>query len=189
MAQFPALDIFTDSWLADTANLPRVDRDIYFHLLILIWRSPSCRIPAELDWAARKLRCSTPETEILKSVMSEFCQTDGNWVTQKRLTKEYKLALERSRKQSDRAKSRWHNDKVVCRGNAPTATATATVTVTVEKKNTTYSSKEGKGYGKNSRRGSISNSFGAVSEKLDRLFQGASEICAADGVVDLVEIS
>lgn len=135
MAQFPALDIWTDAWLADTAHLPRVDRDIYFHLMILMWRTPNCRVPNDMDWIARKLRCTQDELSILDAVASEFCDSDGNWLTQKRLTKEYKKALERSKQQSDRAKSRWNKDKDSSRGNAaphingnaPTATTTITL--------------------------------------------------------------
>lgn len=126
MAQFPAINVWTDSWLADTAHLPRVDRDIYFHLLILMWRTPGCRVPNEIDWIARKLRCTPDEVPILQSIVSEFCQTDGNWLTQKRLLKEFKLAAERSRAASDKAKSRWNKEKSRCSGNASTTTTIIT---------------------------------------------------------------
>jgi uncharacterized protein YdaU (DUF1376 family) len=151
MAQFPALDIWTDAWLADTGHLPRVDRDIYFHLMILMWRTPNCRVPNDMDWISRKLRCAPDELGILNAVASEFCESDGNWLTQKRLLKEYRYAIERSRKQSDRAKSRWNKDKDISRGNADThghgnaPTATITDTVKEERKNLKVLSKEKRG--------------------------------------------
>jgi uncharacterized protein YdaU (DUF1376 family) len=128
MAQFPALNVWTDSWLADTAHLPRVDRDIYFHLLILMWRSPNCRVPNEIGWIARKLSCPEAEIPMLQSVIREFCKSSGNWLTQKRLTKEYKLARVRSKLASDKAKSRWNKDKNSCRGNASITTTITTNT-------------------------------------------------------------
>jgi uncharacterized protein YdaU (DUF1376 family) len=128
MAQFPALNVWTDSWLADTAHLPRVDRDIYFHLLILMWRSPACRVPNEIGWIARKLSCPEAEIPMLQNVIREFCKSSGNWLTQKRLTKEYKLARVRSKLASDKAKSRWNKDKDSCRGNASITTTITTNT-------------------------------------------------------------
>jgi uncharacterized protein YdaU (DUF1376 family) len=153
MAQFPALDIWTDAWLADTGHLPRVDRDIYFHLMILMWRTPNCRVPNDMDWISRKLRCTENEVQIIQSVASEFCESDGNWLTQKRLTKEYKAALQRSKYASDNAKRRWDKEKNISNGIANTIepsialTATATITDTVKerKKDTTYLSKEKRG--------------------------------------------
>lgn len=145
MAQFPALDIWTDSWLADTNHLPRVDRDIYFHLIILIWRTPQCRVPNDIAWISRHLKCSPAEITILKSIISEFCNCDGNWLRQKRLSKEFKLALRRSKSASVNAKSRWNKDKVLSNGNATqhsgrnASTITATDTITVEESKTPLS--------------------------------------------------
>lgn len=131
MAQFPALDIWTDAWLADTAHLLRVDRDIYFHLMILMWRTPNCRVPNDMEWIARKLRCTQDEMSILNAVASEFCESDGNWLTQKRLTKEYKLAQKRSQKARDKAKLRWEKEKDPSRGNANTPVRSNAITDTI----------------------------------------------------------
>lgn len=168
MAQFPALDIWTDAWLADTGHLPRVDRDIYFHLLILIWRSPNCRIPVAPEWRERHLRCTGDEAAILHAVALEFCQSDGNWLTQKRLTKEYKYALERSKKQSERAKSRWNKDKLISHGNAGAGNA-PTATATERKKDTTYLSKERKFPNGKPKQNSIANGLALVEQYIDDL--------------------
>jgi uncharacterized protein YdaU (DUF1376 family) len=111
VATFPALNVWTDAWLADTAHLPRVDRDIYFHLLVLMWRTPNCRVPNDIDWISRKLRCTADEVPILQSVIREFCKSSGNFVSQKRLTLEYSAALHRSKVASDNAKSRQNKEK------------------------------------------------------------------------------
>jgi hypothetical protein len=67
-------------------------------------------------------------------LVAEFCQTDGNWITQSRLTRERDYLRKRSKSQSVRAKSRWNKGKDVCpndaythaSGNAPTPTPTPT---------------------------------------------------------------
>ena len=132
MAQFPALNLWTDSWLADTAHLKRDARDIYFHLLILMWRTPGCRIPNQIGWIADRLFCTEQERKILQSLISEFCKSSGNWVTQKRLTKEFRASTNRSKKASVSAKLRWKKDKHICDGNATTTTTTTTTTDTIE---------------------------------------------------------
>lgn len=111
MAEFPSLPLFTDSWLADTAHLTRAERDIYMHLLILCWRSPECRVPNEMDWLCRRLRCAEDEVEMLEKVISEFMTSTGNWLYQKRLTKEFNYLRKNSKKQSDLAKRRWNKEK------------------------------------------------------------------------------
>lgn len=118
MAEFAALPIFTDAWIADTAHLSRAERGLYMDLLMLIWRSPECRVPADLDWVSRKLRCSPEERAMLENLIAEFCKSTGNWLTQKRLSQEFAFVREKREKQSDRAKSRWNKDKSKCHGNA-----------------------------------------------------------------------
>lgn len=118
MAEFAALPLFTDSWIADTAHLTRLERGLYCDLLVLMWRSPECRVPNDLDWISRRLRCDESERRTLELIVAEFCQSTGNWITQKRLAKEFSYVREKSKKQSDRAKSRWDKDKDECHGNA-----------------------------------------------------------------------
>lgn len=159
MAQFPALDIWTDSWLADTGHLPRVDRDIYFHLMILMWRTPGCRVPNDPDWVVRRLKITENEIPALNSVIAEFCNSDGNWLKQKRLTKEYKLALNRSKKATDNAKSRWDKEKETSGRNATqhsgrnASTATTPDTVTVEESKAPLAPQGGVGNEKGFRHG------------------------------------
>lgn len=105
MAQFPCLPLWTDSWIADTAHLSREERGTYLDLLVLMWRTPGCRVPNDNDWIAKHLRVSVTivETQI-RSLINEFCRTDGNWITQKRLQHEFTKQFELGRAQSDRAK-------------------------------------------------------------------------------------
>lgn len=126
MAEFAALPLFTDSWVADTSHLKRAERGLYHDLLVLMWRSPECRVPNDLDWIGRKLRVEDWEEAALAMIVKEFCSTTGNWLFQKRLQKEFHYVRVKSGKQSDRAKSRWNKEKVVSHGNAPSPTPTYT---------------------------------------------------------------
>ena len=120
MAEFAALPLFTDSWIADTAHLTYAERGLYMDLLVLMWRSPECRVPNDMEWIARKLRCLGNATALqtLQCHVTEFCQTDGNWLFQKRLKKEHEYVRDHTKRMSDMANRRWNKDKDACLGNA-----------------------------------------------------------------------
>jgi uncharacterized protein YdaU (DUF1376 family) len=119
MAQFPGLLLWTDSWVADTAHLTRLERGTYHDLLVLMWRTPGCRVPNDNAWLAKHMRMSPDEiSQELRPIIAEFCQSDGNHLFQKRLQKEFVRAFQHSLKQSDRAKSRWEKVKGLYGGNA-----------------------------------------------------------------------
>ena len=50
MAQFPGLLLWTDAWVADTKHLSRLERGTYLDLLVLMWRTPGCRVPNDDEW-------------------------------------------------------------------------------------------------------------------------------------------
>lgn len=112
MAEFAALPLFTDAYLADTDHLTDVEHGRYLRLLILMWRSPECRIPNDDEWIARRFKRTVEEVEKqFRPLIAEFIQTDGNWLFQKRLQKEWKYCQKKRKTQSDIAKSRWKNKK------------------------------------------------------------------------------
>lgn len=121
MAQFPCLPLWTDALNADTEHLTDDEFGKYMRLLIKMWRTPGCRVPNDDAWLSKHLR-QTPSdvANVLRNIISEFCQNDGNWITQKRLLREYAKRFEFGKVQSDRAKTRWHKGKKHARaGNAP----------------------------------------------------------------------
>jgi uncharacterized protein YdaU (DUF1376 family) len=137
MAKHAALMLWTDAWVADTYHLSRSERGTYMDLLILMWRTPGCRVPNDNEWLGRKLRMTIPEVETeLRPLITEFCTSDGNYITQRRLAKEFLWAQKTRKVQSDRAKLRWNKEKNICQGNAAphdTGNASVTVSVTVPK--------------------------------------------------------
>lgn len=135
MAEFPALPLWTDAYLADTTHLSDAETGLYLKLLIFMWRAPKCRLPNDDEWLARKFERSVQDIEKqLRPLMHEFCQTTGNWIMQKRLHKEWQWCRAKSQKGSDAANARWRNKKAASDrnadghsvGNAPTPTPTLT---------------------------------------------------------------
>lgn len=136
MADFAALPLFTDAVIADCNHLTDAELGLYLRILILMWRSPECRIPNDDVWVSRKL--SRP-VESFKPLLIEFCKTSGNWWVQKRLKKEWDYLHAQRKKKSDAAKVRWYNEKDTCTRNAtplhstpnqPSTTKTPTPSVT-----------------------------------------------------------
>lgn len=119
MSKYPSLPLFIDAYKADTAHLDDGEHGRYLLLLMLIWQSPECRIPNDISWLAHKLRRSKEDIERqIMPLVREFCQSTGNWITQKRLRKERSYVKKKSKLQSDRAKARWKKEKEICRLNA-----------------------------------------------------------------------
>lgn len=117
MAKFPALPLFTDAIMADCYHLSHEEFGLYLRILIMMWRSPECRIPADAEWLEK--RFNRPITDI-GIILAEFCNCDGNFWTQGRLVDEMEWVKRNTKRQSVRAKSRWTKDKDTCHGNAAT---------------------------------------------------------------------
>jgi uncharacterized protein YdaU (DUF1376 family) len=112
MAQFPGLMLWTDAWVADTHHLSRDVRGAYMDLIIKMWRTPGCRVPNDDAWLARHMLMTAEEVvQVLRPIIKEFCQTDGNWIFQKRLQKEFLRSFELSARQAHRVEQRWKTEK------------------------------------------------------------------------------
>ena len=113
MAQFPCLPIWTDAWVADTDHLTCEEEGVYFRLVRVMWRTPGCRVPNDVDWLAKHMRMTTKEVvEKVWPIIQQFCNTDGNWVFQKRLKREFVRRFELSAAQSARAKRPRKKNKI-----------------------------------------------------------------------------
>ena len=53
VAEFPALPLWTDAYLADTTHLTYAESGMYLAILMHMWRCPGCRIPNDQEWLAR----------------------------------------------------------------------------------------------------------------------------------------
>lgn len=112
MAEFRALMLWTDAWVADTKHLTRLERGTYIDLLILMWRTPRCRVPNDDQWLAKRMNMTMQEVKTeLRPLLKEFCHSDGNTITQKRLLKEWSHCVTIRQRKSAAAKSMWRKKK------------------------------------------------------------------------------
>jgi uncharacterized protein YdaU (DUF1376 family) len=124
MAELPFFPMAIDAYLADTRHLDDAEHGRYHLILYELWRSPSQRLPNEDEWLARRFSRSVDRvvTE-LRPLIKEFCDCDGNWITQKRLSREFLRARKVTKQRSDAAKSLWRKKKQtserICEGEHP----------------------------------------------------------------------
>jgi uncharacterized protein YdaU (DUF1376 family) len=112
MAEFPALPLWTDAYMADTTHLSDAEHGRYLLLLVHLWRAPQQRLPNDNAWLARKFGRSEQAIENeWRPLIREFCQCDGNWITQKRLSVEFSYVKKLSAQRTEAVKSRWRKHK------------------------------------------------------------------------------
>lgn len=131
MADFPALPIWTDAYLADTIHLTPEQHGIYYLLLLHTWRTPGCKIPDDDEWLAGRFRMPVEWVrEKVRPVLKEFYALHGVCMMQKRLSAEYAYVTAKRKKRVDAANRRWSNRKEAhnassnasCNAYAPTPT-------------------------------------------------------------------
>ena len=112
VADFPALPLWTDAYLADTIHLTEEQHGIYMLLLMHCWRAPRCRIPDDDGWIA--LRFKRPVEwvrEHVRPIVKEFFTSHDAMLSQKRLSKEFKYITSSHLKRVAAAKRRWDKEK------------------------------------------------------------------------------
>lgn len=98
MAEFPALPLWTDAYIADTQHLTNEEHGVYLRLIMFAWRSPDCALPDDDKRLAIMVGMTAKKwTSIKQTIMSFWTLTDGFW-RQKRLTAGRDF-VERQRKQ------------------------------------------------------------------------------------------
>lgn len=132
MADFPALPLWTDAYLADTRHLSTFEHGAYMLLLMEAWRRPSCALPDDDMLLCRLSGMDRADWMAIKqTVMAFWTLTPSGWV-QKRLRKERKYVAEKALKQRQRALNGWNKRKSgdavasddECPTDAPTPTPT-----------------------------------------------------------------
>lgn len=113
MTALPFFPLATDAFLADTDHLDDAERGRYVSILIALWRAPKQRLPNDDAWLAKKFRRDVERVlSDLRPLIVEFCQCDGNWITQKRLSKEFARASKAVAQRRDAANARWLKQKL-----------------------------------------------------------------------------
>ena len=132
MAQFPALPLWTDAYIADTQHLTNEEHGVYLRLLMFAWRTPDCSLPDDDRRLALMVGVTPKKWASLKNAVMVFWSLeDGRWM-QKRLTSEREF-VERNRKQksaagfaSSEAKALKKRDAASTAVAEPLVTATST---------------------------------------------------------------
>jgi len=115
VADFPALPLWTDAYLADTADLDACEHGCYLILLMVAWRRPDCALPNDKKWMHRTLNAycggamhGNRFNATVPKLLSRFFQLgpDDKW-RQKRLGKERDFVSNLSRIQSENSRKRW----------------------------------------------------------------------------------
>lgn len=88
MAEFPALMLWTDAFIADTTHLDATETGAYISLLIAAWRRPDCDLPDNKKLLARWARCSPRQWARIEPTIMEFFTLENDAWIQKRLRKE-----------------------------------------------------------------------------------------------------
>ena len=141
MAEFPALPLWTDAYLADTRHLTTEQHGAYLLLLMEAWRRPACSLPNNDTLLARLSGLSTERWAESREVVMAFWTLDGRrkeW-RQKRLVRERDYVAQKSASQKDKAAKRWKRDvkedavampqgmPEACPDDAPTPTPTPNI--------------------------------------------------------------
>ena len=109
MAQFPALPLFTDAYLADTRHLTAEQHGAYLLLLMEAWRRPACTLPDDDEMLARLACMSVERWAFNRETVMAFWTYDGRrkeW-SQLRLTDERDYVRQKSLSQRHKAAKRW----------------------------------------------------------------------------------
>jgi uncharacterized protein YdaU (DUF1376 family) len=107
MAEFPALPLWTDAYLADTIHLNNRESGAYLHLLMAAWRLPNGELPNDHALLARYARCTSSEWLYVKGkVMPFFTLVNGKFI-QKRLERERAFVRGRAEKARAAANAKW----------------------------------------------------------------------------------
>lgn len=137
MAEFPALPLFTDAFIADTIHLNAQQTGAYLMLLMAAWRSPDCKLPDDDKFLARAARMSGQAWAKNKDMIMSFWSKDETqkWY-QRRLTDERSYADTVKHKNSIAGKAsalknkERHSTSVQPKPNVnPTPTPTPTIEI------------------------------------------------------------
>lgn len=132
MADFPAMPLFTDAYLADTRHLTTEEHGAYLLLMMEAWRRPECSLPDDDVLLARLSGLTPSRWKEVRPVIIAFWKRDGRKksLTQKRLLRERAFVAQKSASQRDKAVTRWSEKKIAdamalpkrCPADAPTPT-------------------------------------------------------------------
>lgn len=97
MTDMPAMMLWTDAYLADTAHLTTAEHGAYLLVLMAMWRSGGS-LPNDETRLARLAKLPVNRWRAMAPTILEFMAVEGDVITQKRLVSELKIANEKREK-------------------------------------------------------------------------------------------
>ena len=88
MAEFPALQLWTDAYLGDTTHLTCMEHGAYLLLLMTAWRTADTCLPDDDRLLARYARCTGGQWKRLRPILQTFFSVENGVWRQSRLTDE-----------------------------------------------------------------------------------------------------
>jgi uncharacterized protein YdaU (DUF1376 family) len=122
VADYPALPLWTDAYIADTMHMGCLESGAYLHLLMAAWRSPTCTLPDDDKMLGRMARCTPREWAKVRPVVMNFWVRDDEtktW-TQKRLLRERDYLREKSEKAKRAAEAKYQKENKTDNADART---------------------------------------------------------------------
>ena len=110
MAEFPALQIWTDALLGDTQHLSAEQFGAYMLMLIVAWRAPDNGLPDDDRQLARITRLTPVKWKANAPILRAFWSVGNSRLRQKRLDIVKNSVTEFGKKQKANAKARWLKD-------------------------------------------------------------------------------
>lgn len=107
MADFPAMPLFTDAYMADTQHLTNEEHGVYLRLLMFAWRTPGCCLPDDDMRLALMVGLSPHKWSRIKPTIMAFWTKDFGNYSQKKLKNIRNLVAKKSAAQKKRADDMW----------------------------------------------------------------------------------
>lgn len=106
MAEFPAMMLWTDAYLADTGHLTAIEHGAYLLLLMAMWRNDGW-LPNDDKKLARYARLTPGQWQRIKSTIFAFMQVSSDRITQSRLTDELAAVRQVKKSRQTGAQAKW----------------------------------------------------------------------------------
>lgn len=139
MAEFPAMPLWTDAYLADTSHLTTLEHGAYLLLLMVMWRTRDKSLPDDDKLLARYCKLTPSQWRRMKPIIRDFFTVEGGCWRQSRLTDEANAVKQHRERQAKAGRASAlkrkgrHSTTVQPKGNqTPTPTPTPNVSTNVD---------------------------------------------------------
>jgi uncharacterized protein YdaU (DUF1376 family) len=132
MAEYPMFPLWTDAYLADTAELSTLEHGVYLLLLIAMWRAGGY-LPNRDDRLARFARLTPKQWAGVRTIIMDYFTVEDDRLTQGRLLDELEKARVRSKTASENARAKLRKTKGSGKADAARPQSQTAATISIAK--------------------------------------------------------